>query len=121
MARKKRFDQYRNMHSSQSTILLLQAHLPAQLFTIVNDTGNVVYHQIVPDGSNKHVKQAIYTVTQQQTSIKTECYYSDKVAFFHLIIFYWLNSLLLTKIWTKHSFQLMVVSTKWLFFKTCSI
>jgi hypothetical protein len=60
-------------------IFYLKIHIPAQLFTVLNDNGKVVYHKIVPDGSHLHVKEAIKTIVAKQKSVVTEVFYSDKV------------------------------------------
>ena len=51
----------------------------AQLLTLIDNKGNVVACEIVPNGSHEHVISCIKKVLQSQTSnCVTKCFYSDK-------------------------------------------
>lgn len=67
------------MHYCNSSSYIMQLRVKAQLFSVLNDTGKVIYHKIVPDGSHTHVKEAIgKIVAQQQHPVFTKCLYTDK-------------------------------------------
>jgi hypothetical protein len=50
----------------------------AQLLDICNDSGKVISHNIVPDGSHIYVQKAIENDILPFQTNPTECFYSDK-------------------------------------------
>jgi len=54
-------------------------HVKAQLLDFVDNKGNVVYSEIVPDGSHHFIIDALVTkILPFQDTIFTKCFYTDK-------------------------------------------